>query len=140
MESEKNVSEESAKSASPKRSSPTKKAPVDSISLTTPYAIVRTGGKQYVVTPGSKLYVERLTVEVGSSFELPEVLCVKRDANSEAAIGAPLVAGASVKAKVLAHERGDKVEIYKKKRRKGYTKSQGHRQEISHIQIESINT
>ena len=133
-------SENSKPTKGTKKSSASKKSTVESIALTTPYAVIRTGGKQYVVTPGTKLYVERVTADVGSSLELSEVLCLKRDTNSEATIGAPLVSGASVKATVLAHERGEKVEIYKKRRRKGYTKSQGHRQELSHIQIESINS
>lgn len=103
------------------------------------YAVVRTGGRQYVVTPGMKLYVNKLDGEVGDKIELTEVLLVKSDANGEAKIGTPLVSGAVVKARLLAQERDKKVIVFKKRRRKGYTKKQGHRQYISQIEVESIS-
>lgn len=100
------------------------------------YAVVKTGGKQYRVSAGEKLKIEQIAAEVGQEIVLGEVLLV---ADGEAlTMGAPLVAGASVKAKVLAHGRGDKVHIYKMRRRKHYRKSQGHRQNYTEIEILGI--
>jgi len=100
------------------------------------YAVIRTGGKQYRVAPGEKLRVERLGAEVGQEVVLDEVLLV---ADGDALrMGAPLVAGASVRAKVLRHGRGEKVRIFKLKRRKHYRKSQGHRQNFTEIEIVGI--
>src|SRR5512134_2194934 len=88
------------------------------------YAVVKTGGKQYRVSAGEKLKVEQIAAEVGSEVVLDQVLLV---ADGEAVrMGAPLVDGAAVTAKVLAHGRGDKVQIFKMRRRKHYRKSQGH--------------
>ncbi len=100
------------------------------------YAVVKTGGKQYRVSAGEKLKIEQIPAEVGQEIMLEEVLLV---ADGEALkMGAPLVAGAKVKAKVLAHGRGDKVHIYKMRRRKHYRKSQGHRQNYTEIEILGI--
>jgi len=100
------------------------------------YAVVKTGGKQYRVSAGEKLKIEQIAAEVGQEIVLGEVLLV---ADGEAlTLGAPLVAGATVKAKVLAHGRGDKVHIYKMRRRKHYRKSQGHRQNYTEIEILGI--
>lgn len=99
------------------------------------YAVVKTGGKQYRVSAGEKLKVEQLSADVGSEVVL-EVLLV---ADGEAVrMGAPLVDGASVTAKVLAHGRGDKVHIFKMRRRKHYRKSQGHRQNYTELEILGI--
>ena len=97
------------------------------------YAVIKTGGKQYRVTPGLKLKVEKLTGEVGSDVTLDQVLVMADGEN--VTIGAPLIAGASVTAKVLSHGRGDKVMIFKFRRRKHYRKTQGHRQSYTEIQI-----
>lgn len=100
------------------------------------YAVVKTGGKQYRVSAGEKLKIEQIAAEVGQEILLEEVLLV---ADGDALkMGAPLVAGAKVKAKVLKHGRGDKVHIYKMKRRKHYRKSQGHRQNYTEIEILGI--
>ena len=100
------------------------------------YAVVKTGGKQYRVSAGEKLRIEQITAEVGQEILLEEVLLV---ADGDALkMGAPLVAGARVTAKVLKHGRGDKVHIYKMKRRKHYRKSQGHRQNYTEIEILGI--
>jgi large subunit ribosomal protein L21 len=100
------------------------------------YAVVKTGGKQYRVSAGEKLKIEQIPAEVGQEITLEEVLLV---ADGEAlTMGAPLIAGAKVKAKVLAHGRGDKVHIYKMRRRKHYRKSQGHRQNYTEIEILGI--
>ena len=100
------------------------------------YAVVTTGGKQYRVSAGEKIRIEQLPAEVGSEVVLDKVLLIADGENLT--MGAPLVQGASVKAKVLAHGRGDKVRIFKMRRRKHYRKSQGHRQNFTEIEILGI--
>ena len=100
------------------------------------YAVIKTGGKQYKVAAGGKLKVESLPVEVGGEVELKDVLMVA-DGDS-IKVGTPLLAGASVKATVLAHGRGDKIRIFKMRRRKHYRKTQGHRQNYTEIRIDAI--
>jgi large subunit ribosomal protein L21 len=97
------------------------------------YAVIKTGGKQYRVTSGLKLKVEKLIGEVGSSVTLDQVLMLADGDN--VTIGAPLIAGATVQATVVSHGRGDKVMIFKFRRRKHYRKTQGHRQSYTEIQI-----
>ena len=100
------------------------------------YAVVKTGGKQYRVSAGEKLKIESIAAEVGQEIVLDQVLAV---ADGEAVkLGTPLVAGASVKAKVVAHGRGEKIRIFKMRRRKHYRKSQGHRQNYTEIEILGI--
>lgn len=101
------------------------------------YAVIKTGGKQYKVAAGGKLKVESLPVEVGGEVEIKDVLLVADGDN--VTIGSPLVAGASVKATVVGHGRGDKVKIFKMRRRKHYQKSQGHRQNFTEIRIDGIS-
>lgn len=101
------------------------------------YAVIRTGGKQYKVAAGGKLKVESLPVEVGSEIEIKDVLLIADGDNCT--VGNPLVAGASVKATVLGHGRGDKVRIFKMRRRKHYRKTQGHRQNFTEIRIDGIS-
>ncbi|MGP1716130.1 50S ribosomal protein L21 [Methylophilus sp.] len=101
------------------------------------YAVIKTGGKQYKVTAGEKLKVEKLVGDVGSTVVIDKVLLI---ANGESTtIGAPLVAGAKVSATVVSHGRGDKVMIFKMRRRKHYRKTQGHRQSYTEIQIDTIS-
>lgn len=100
------------------------------------YAVVKTGGKQYRVSAGEKLKVEQIPADIGSEIELDQVLMV---ADGDAVkMGTPLIAGATVKAKVLAHGRGEKVHIFKMRRRKHYRKSQGHRQNYTELEILGI--
>ena len=100
------------------------------------YAVVKTGGKQYRVSAGEKLKIEQIPADIGTEIELDQVLMV---ADGEAVkMGTPLVAGASVKARVLAHGRGEKVHIFKLRRRKHYRKSQGHRQNYTELEILGI--
>lgn len=101
------------------------------------YAVIKTGGKQYKVAAGGKLKVESLPVEVGGEVEIKDVLMVADGENVR--IGSPTVSGASVKATVLAHGRGEKVMIFKMRRRKHYRKSQGHRQNFTEIRIDGIS-
>ena len=97
------------------------------------YAVIKTGGKQYRVTPGLKLKVEKLAGDVGSNVVLDQVLMLADGEN--VTIGAPVIAGATVPATVVSHGRGDKVMIFKFRRRKHYRKTQGHRQDYTEIQI-----
>ncbi len=101
------------------------------------YAVIRTGGKQYKVAAGGKLKVETLVADVGSEITIDDVLMVADGDNIK--IGAPVVAGASVKATVLSHGRGEKVMIFKFRRRKHYRKTQGHRQNYTEIRIDGIS-
>ncbi|MCU0788904.1 MAG: 50S ribosomal protein L21 [Verrucomicrobia bacterium] len=101
------------------------------------YAVLETGGKQYRVTTGDKVEVERLDVETGKPVTFDRVLLVNNDGN--VSVGAPTVSGASVLADVLEHKRGKKVTSFKMKRRKGYHKTTGHRQELTVVQVKSIN-
>jgi large subunit ribosomal protein L21 len=101
------------------------------------YAVVKTGGKQYRVSMGEKLDVELLAAEVGATVTLNEVLMV--GLGSDVKIGAPTVSGASVTATVVEHGKGDKVHIFKMRRRKHYRKSQGHRQQYTRLEITAIN-
>ena len=89
------------------------------------YAVVKTGGKQYKVAPGEKLKVEQIPADVGAQVTLDQVLMVGE--GESVRVGTPTVAGVSVMATVVAHGRGDKVKIFKMRRRKHYQKHQGHR-------------
>ena len=101
------------------------------------YAVIKTGGKQYRVAAGEKLKIEQIPAEVGAEITLDQVLMV--GAGETVTIGAPLVAGAAVKATVLAQGRHDKVKIFKMRRRKHYQKHQGHRQNYTELRIEAIS-
>ncbi len=100
------------------------------------YAIVRTGGKQYQVSPGDIIQVEKLEAGAGEEIALNEVLLIKNEDRLN--IGTPLLANSSVKAKVLTHGRDKKVMIFKFKRRKRYRLTKGHRQSFTRIQIQEI--
>ena len=100
------------------------------------YAIVDIAGQQFKVEAGKKIYVHRLQDEVGASISFEKVLLT--DNEGAVKVGAPYVDGAVVKATVLDHVKGNKVLVFKKKRRKGYQKMNGHRQCLTQIQIESI--
>jgi large subunit ribosomal protein L21 len=101
------------------------------------YAVIKTGGKQYKVSAGEKLKVESIPADVGATITLDQVLLVA-DGDS-VRTGTPLVAGASVNATVVGHGRGEKVKIFKLRRRKHYRKTLGHRQNFTEIQINGIN-
>jgi large subunit ribosomal protein L21 len=100
------------------------------------YAVIKTGGKQYKVAPGENLKVELLPASVGAEVVLDQVLMIGDGENVR--LGQPVVSGAAVKATVLAHGRGDKVSIFKMRRRKHYQKHQGHRQGFTELKIDSI--
>jgi large subunit ribosomal protein L21 len=100
------------------------------------YAIVEIAGQQFKVEKDKKIFVHHLDKNEGDNVEFEQVLLVDNEGTIQ--IGAPAVAGAKVSAKVLGHVRGEKVIIFKKKRRKGYQKRSGHRQDFTQIEIESI--
>ena len=100
------------------------------------YAIIKSGGKQYRVKAGEQVRVEALAAEVGASVSLEEVLLV--GTGDGVKVGAPMVSGAKVKATVVSHGRGDKVKIFKLRRRKHYQKTQGHRQSYTELRIDDI--
>jgi large subunit ribosomal protein L21 len=100
------------------------------------YAVVKTGGKQYKVAAGQKFKVEQIAADVGQEIVLDQILAVGNGA--ELLIGAPLVPGAVIKATIVAHGRGDKVRIFKMRRRKHYQKRQGHRQNFTELFIAEI--
>ena len=101
------------------------------------YAVIRTGGKQYKVAAGEKIKVEQIAADVGQEVVIDQVLAVGSGADLK--VGSPLVAGASVKATVVAQGKHDKVRIFKLRRRKHYKKSQGHRQTYTELQIEAVS-
>jgi large subunit ribosomal protein L21 len=102
------------------------------------YAIVKHGGKQYRVSPGDELLVERVTsgLRSGDSLLFEDVILVSQ--GDDVKVGQPLVEGAQVHGQVVAPVRGEKVIVFKKKRRKGYKKTQGHRQDYYRVRVESI--
>jgi large subunit ribosomal protein L21 len=101
------------------------------------YAIVEIAGQQFKVAKDQKVFVHRLQAEAGSKVTFDNVLLVD---NGSITIGAPAIEGAAVTAKILSHLKGDKVIVFKKKRRKGYRVKNGHRQSLTEIQIEGIAT
>ena len=100
------------------------------------YAVIKTGGKQYRVVAGEKIKVEQIPAEVGAEITLDQVLMVGEGESVK--VGAPLVAGATVKCTVVSHGRHDKVKIFKMRRRKHYQKRQGHRQNYTELRIDTI--
>jgi large subunit ribosomal protein L21 len=100
------------------------------------YAIIKTGGKQYRVKSGEQLRVEALSADVGAAVSFDQVLAVGE--GDAVRVGAPLVSGAQVRATVLAHGRGEKLRIFKLRRRKHFQKTQGHRQNYTEVRIDDI--
>jgi large subunit ribosomal protein L21 len=102
------------------------------------YAIVEHGGKQYRVSPGDELLVERVEsgLSAGDDLNFEKVILVRT--GDDVKVGQPVVEGVSVRGQVIAPVRGDKIIIFKKKRRKGYKKTQGHRQDLYRVRVESI--
>ncbi len=100
------------------------------------YAIIETGGKQQKVTPGEQLRIEKLEAEVGDTVRFDKVMLVNRD--GEVALGKPYVDGASVTAEVAEQGRAKKILVFKKKRRKQYRRTRGHRQSFTAVKVEAI--
>jgi large subunit ribosomal protein L21 len=101
------------------------------------YAIVEIAGQQFKVEEGRKVYVHRLSDEEGKSVDFDKVLLL--DDGNNVTVGTPTVDGAKITAKVVSHMRGDKVIVFKKKRRKGYKVRNGHRQDLTELMIEKIS-
>lgn len=100
------------------------------------YAIVDIAGQQFKVEAGKQIFVNRQAAEVGDALSFDKVLLL--DNEGDVKVGAPYIEGTAVKATVVEHCKGDKVIIFKKKRRKGYQKKNGHRQYLTKLQIEGI--
>jgi large subunit ribosomal protein L21 len=100
------------------------------------YAVIKTGGKQYKVAPGEHLKIEKIPADVGAEVVLDQVLLVGDGGSVR--VGQPVVTGATVKATVVAHGRGEKVKIFKMRRRKHYQRHQGHRQGYTELKIDGI--
>ncbi len=100
------------------------------------YAVIRSGGKQYRVTPGQTIRLEKLAGEVGAKVELGNVLLVENDGNIQ--IGNPLVANAKIEATVVECDRAKKIIIFKKRRKKQYRRTNGHRQDYTAVRIDQI--
>jgi large subunit ribosomal protein L21 len=105
--------------------------------VTTMFAVIRTGGKQYKVASGDVIRVERLAAEPGATLTLDEVLMVGEGGTTT--VGTPLVAEASVTAEVVEQGRGPKLIVFKKKRRQNYRRKNGHRQDLTVLRITGIN-
>jgi large subunit ribosomal protein L21 len=101
------------------------------------YAIVEIAGQQFKVEKGRKVYVHRLDAKEGANVDFEKVMLIDNDGKIN--VGSPVIAGAKVSAKIVSHVKGDKVIIFKKKRRKGYQKQTGHRQQFTQILIEGIS-
>lgn len=100
------------------------------------YAVVRSGGKQYRVNQGGSLRVEKLAGDVGSSITLDDVLMIGGEGDVK--VGTPTVDGAQITGTIVAQGRGDKIRVFKMKRRKGYRRTQGHRQDYTEIRVDEI--
>lgn len=101
------------------------------------HAVIVTGGKQYRVAEGDVIFIEKLDVEAGDSVKFDKVLAVVDEENS--VFGTPVIEGASVTANVVKNGKSKKVRVYKMKPKKGYRRTQGHRQPYTKVQIETIN-
>jgi large subunit ribosomal protein L21 len=101
------------------------------------YAVIKTGGKQYKVAAGEKIKVEAIAADVGQEITIDQVLAVGDGAGLK--VGTPWVAGANVKATIVAHGKHDKVRIFKMRRRKHYQKHGGHRQQYTELQVSAVN-
>ena len=101
------------------------------------YAVIRSGGKQYRVTPGQTIRLEKVTGDVGSKLELKDVLLVENDGNIQ--LGSPVLANATVEATVVEQDRAKKIIVFKKRRKKQYRRTYGHRQDYTAVRIEKIS-
>jgi len=102
------------------------------------YAVIKTGGKQYRVAQGDKLRVEKIEGNVGDSVTLNEVLLVSLGESIQ--VGKPVVSGAKVEAKIVAQDRGEKIIVFKFRRRKNYRRKAGHRQHFTALEVTGISS
>ena len=115
----------------------TETSPSNKNTPTGPVAVVRAAGNQHVVYTGTKIVLNRLEGDVGATISLGDVLAMQN--GESVTLGSPILSSAKVSAKILRHFRGEKIIIFKKRRRKGYTKTQRHRQDLTEVQIEAIS-
>ena len=101
------------------------------------YAVIRSGGKQYRITPGQTIRLEKVAGVVGDKVELGDVLLVENDGNIE--VGSPVIPNAKIDATVLEHNRAKKIIVFKKKRKKQYRRTNGHRQDFTAVRIDGIS-
>ena len=100
------------------------------------FAVLKTGGKQYKVAKDDVIKVEKLEGEAGKAIDLTDILFIGGDKESK--VGAPFIKGASVKAEIIAQDRGPKITVFKKKRRQNYRRKKGHRQDLTVLRIKDI--
>ena len=103
------------------------------------YAVIQTGGKQYRVEPGKTITVEKLVGEAGAQVVFDQVLLVSSGDGGSVTVGKPLVAGAKVTAEIVEQTRGDKLVVFKFRRRKNYVRRNGHRQDVTVVKVAAIN-
>lgn len=101
------------------------------------YAVIRSGGKQYRVVPGQTIRLEKVAGDAGSKIQLGDVLLVENEGKIQ--VGSPVVANATIEATVLEHDRAKKIIVFKKKRKKQYRRTNGHRQDYTAIRIDKIS-
>ena len=101
------------------------------------YAVIRSGGKQYRVTPGQTIRLEKVAGDLGSKLELKDVLLVQNDGDIQ--LGSPVLANAIVEATVVEQDRAKKIIVFKKKRKKQYRRTRGHRQNYTAVRIDKIS-
>lgn len=128
---------ESTQEAAPETSAEPAAQPAPAAPRSSSYAIIETGGKQYRVSVGDTITVERLAAEPGSEITIDRVLLVGGDGQTR--VGTPVVPGATVRAKVEDHFRGEKIVVFTYKPKKRYRRKLGHRQPLSHLTITAIN-
>ena len=102
------------------------------------HAVIKTGGKQYIVKPGDIIDVEKISGEPGEEVNFEEVLLVSAD-GEDVKVGSPLVESARVEGKIVRQKKGEKIVVFKFKRRKGYRKKAGHRQNLTSVEITGIS-
>ena len=102
------------------------------------HAVIKTGGKQYIVKPGDVIDIEKISGEPGEEVNFEEVLLVSAD-GEDVKVGSPVVENAKVEGRIVKQKRGEKIVVFKFKRRKGYRKKAGHRQNLTSVEITSIS-
>ena len=103
------------------------------------HAVIKTGGKQYIVKPGDVIDIEKISGEPGEEINFEEVLLVSTADGEDVKVGSPLVESARVEGKIVQQKKGEKIIVFKFKRRKGYRKKAGHRQNLTSVEITSIS-
>jgi len=103
-------------------------------------AVIQTGGKQYLVSEGDILAIEKLPGSAGAKIAFPDVLLVSDDEGKEVKVGNPLVVNAKVEAEIVGEVKADKIRVFKMRRRKNYRKTMGHRQKLTQVKITNIST